>query len=757
MKNELDEKKNKILQLLNDDLYVPMKEKELVVLMQVSSADRPTFKQCLEELLAEGKISVSKRGKYTLPDHNLLTGTFTSTQNGYGFVSVDGMDDDFYIAEKDVNTAMHMDKVLIDPYNVIHSHRRGHFTGARREAVVVQVLERATDIVVGTYDAAKHNYGFVIPDNNRITQDVFVPVEHSKGAVSGHKVVVKLTNYGSAHKSPEGKVIEILGHEGDPGVDILSIIRGYDLPTDFPDKVLSQAERVPDALIDTDYNAREDYRTWDMVTIDGPDSKDLDDAVSLYMDGENYVLGVHIADVTHYVKENSALDREALKRGTSVYLTDRVIPMLPHRLCNGICSLNEGEDRLALSCVMTINSKGDIIDHRIVESVIKTNHRMIYDDVDVILKTYERIKEECKSCATNVVDITSYIGANSVKYGSETVDIFKMNEDVVPMLIKMGELANLLREKRKKRGSIDFDLPETKIIVDKNGHPTEVKPYDRNAATKLIEDFMLAANETVAEHFFWAEIPFVYRTHENPDLDKLRKLQTFIRNFGYGIKIKDEEVHPKELQKLLANVSDTPEEALISRLTLRSMQRAKYTTTADGHYGLACKYYCHFTSPIRRYPDLQIHRIIKECIKNKGRLKEDRLEHYEKILPEVAKESSSRERIAEEAEREVDKLKKAEYMGDHIGEIYEGIISGITNWGIYVELPNTVEGLVHISKIQGDYFVYKEDTYELVGEATGRRFCLGQKITVCVNSVDYTLRAVDFILADDVSLLEYDR
>lgn len=750
MSNKLSEKKNKILQLLNDDLYVPMKEKELVVLMQVSPSDRPIFKQCLEELLAEGKISISKRGKYTLPDHNLLTGTFTSTQHGYGFVNVEGMDEDFYIAEKDVNTAMHMDKVLIDPYNVIHRGGRGHFTGARREAVVVQILERATDIVVGTFDAAKHNYGFVIPDNNRMTQDIFVPTEHSKGAVSGHKVVVKLTDYGSAHKSPEGKVIEILGHAGDPGVDILSIIRGYDLPTDFPDKVLAQAERVPDELTETDYNAREDYRDWDIVTIDGPDSKDLDDAISLFMEDENYILGVHIADVTHYVKENSALDREALKRGTSVYLTDRVIPMLPHRLCNGICSLNEGEDRLALSCIMTINPKGDVIDHRIVESVIRTNHRMIYDDVDVILKTAKKYE--------NTVDITSAVlhGKNQ-KTDEKTRRIFEVNQDVTEMLISMGKLAAILREKRGKRGSIDFDLPETKIIVDKNGHPIEVRPYDRNDATKLIEDFMLAANETVAEHFFWGEIPFVYRTHEKPDLEKLKKLQTFIRNFGYGIKIKDEEVHPKELQKLLASVEDTPEEALISRLTLRSMQRAKYTTTADGHYGLACQYYCHFTSPIRRYPDLQIHRIIKECIKNKGRLKDDRFEHYEKILPEVAKESSTRERVAEDAEREVDKLKKAEYMGDHIGEIYEGIISGVTNWGIYVELPNTVEGLVHISKIQGDYYVYKEDTYELVGEATGRRFCLGQKIMVCVNSVDFVLRAVDFILADDVSMLEYDR
>jgi len=717
----LTERKNRIMNLLKDDLYVPMKEKELAIVMQVASEDRAAFKQCLNELLAEGKISISKRGKYTLPEHNLLEGTFTSTQHGYGFVSVEGMENDFFISERDTNTAMHMDKVLIDPYNVGSPKNRGHFSGARKEAVVVKVLERATDIVVGTYDGAKRNFGFVIPDNNRIAQDIFVPVEHSKGAVSGHKVVVKLTDYGSAHKSPEGKIIEILGHTKDPGVDILSIIRGFDLPTDFPERVYNQAERIQNELLDSDYNGRTDLRELNIVTIDGADTKDIDDAVSLYMDGDNYVLGVHIADVTNYVKENSALDREALKRGTSVYLTDRVIPMLPHRLCNGICSLNEGVDRLALSCIMTVDKKGEIIDHQIVESVIRSKHKMTYDVVNKIL------------------------------HG----DKFEEYADVTDMLLQMGQLAGVLRERRQKRGSIDFDLPETKIILDENGHTVDIKPYERNTATRLIEDFMLAANETIAEHFYWQEMPFVYRSHEKPDIDKIRKLSTFIHNFGYGIKLKDEEVHPKELQKLLSKIADTPEEALISRLTLRSMQRAKYTTECQGHYGLACQYYCHFTSPIRRYPDLQIHRIIKESIK--GKLRQDRIEHYEKILPEVASQSSIRERIADEAEREVDKLKMAEYMADHIGEIYEGVISGVTNWGIYVELPNTVEGLVHISKIQGDYFVYKEDSYELFGEATGRKFSLGQKIAVCVNAVDMTVRTVDFILADDVSLLEYDR
>lgn len=732
MNNELTNRKNKILELLKDDYYVPMKEKELVVLMQVKKEDRDIFKACLEELLAEGLITINKRGKYSLPENRLLTGIFSATKYGYGFVKVEGIENEYFIGEKDTQTAMHGDTVLIEPLSG-RSGRRSSI-GPRVEARIVNIIDRACDTVVGTFDKAKHNYGFVIPDNHKLSQDIFVPVEHSKGAVSGHKVVVKITDYGSDHKSPEGKITEILGHIGDPGVDILSIIKGYDLPTEFPERVMNQAERIPEELTEIDYNAREDLRDWDIVTIDGPDSKDLDDAVSLYMDGDNYVLGVHIADVTHYVKEGSALDREALKRGTSTYLTDRVIPMLPHKLCNGICSLNEGVDRLTLSCIMTINPKGEIIDHRIVESVINTNHRMIYDDVDLILKS-----------------------KNKDSLDENTQAVIKENSDVYEMLLKMGELSNILRDRRSLRGSIDFDLPESKIIVDKKGKPLEIKPYERNAATKLIEDFMLAANETVAEHYYWNETPFVYRSHENPNLDKIRKLQAFVRGFGYSIKLKDEEVHPKELQKLLEKASDSPEEALISRLTLRSMQRAKYTVTADGHYGLACKYYCHFTSPIRRYPDLQIHRIIKETIKNKGSLKLDRLEHYEKILPQVASESSVRERVAEDAEREVEKLKKAEYMSERIGEVYEGIISGVTNWGIYVELENSVEGLVHISKIEGDYYVYKEDSYELIGHGSGRRFCLGQKVTIVVNAVDLASRTVDFVLADDVSLLEYDR
>jgi ribonuclease R len=575
--------------------------------------------------------------------------------------------------------------------------------------------------IVGIFDKSNKNYGFVIPDNTKLADDIFVPSERSKGAVSGHKVVCEITDYGKNNRKPEGKIVEILGHVNDPGVDIMSIVKGYELPVEFSEKIMHQVENVSNEVSEADMAGRRDLRGVQMVTIDGEDAKDLDDAVSLTMDGDLYKLGVHIADVTNYVQENSALDWEAKNRGTSVYLVDRVIPMLPHKLSNGICSLNAGENRLALSCLMTIDKKGEVVSHEIVESVIKVDRRMTYTSVKKILEDNDED------------EINEY-------------------EELVPMFELMQELAHILREKRKKRGSIDFDFPETKIILDKDGHPIEIKPYDRNVATKIIEDFMLIANETVAQHFYWMELPFVYRTHDNPDSEKIDKLATFIRNFGYSIKSQQDEIHPKELQKLLTKIEDTPEEALISRLTLRSMKQAKYTTECTGHFGLACQYYCHFTSPIRRYPDLQIHRIIKEQLR--GRLNEKRIDHYNEILPEVAKHSSEMERRADEAERETDKLKKVEFMEGHIGEIFEGVISSITSWGVYVELPNTIEGMIHVSMLPGDYFYYDEESYEMVGQATNIRYKLGQTLKVRVNATDKISRTIDFVIPQDWELEE---
>ena len=698
------------MDLVAAEFYVPMKEKELAVMLQVSKEDRGELNRLLNELLAEGKLSLTKKGKFIKAKHadKELIGTFISHPKGFGFVEIDGREEDLYIPENFVNGAFHKDTVKV----VLLSEQNGR----RQEAQVVEILARGMHQIVGIYDKANKNFGFVIPDNTKINDDIFVPVERSKGAVSGHKVVCEITDYGKNNRKPEGKIIEILGHVNDPGVDIMSIVKGYELPTEFSEKIMHQVERVANEVSEADMAGRRDLRDLQMVTIDGEDAKDLDDAVSLTKDGEHYQLGVHIADVTNYVQENSALDWEARARGTSVYLVDRVIPMLPHKLSNGICSLNAGENRLALSCLMTIDVKGEVVSHEIIESVINVDRRMSYTSVKKILED----KDE--------TEIKTY-------------------KDLVPMFELMRELAGILREKRKKRGSIDFDFPESKIVLDKQGHPIEVKPYERNVATKIIEDFMLIANETVAEHFHWMELPFVYRTHDNPDPEKISKLSTFIRNFGYSIKSKQEEIHPKELQKLLAKIEDTPEEALISRLALRSMKQAKYTINCTGHFGLACSYYCHFTSPIRRYPDLQIHRIIKEQIR--GRLNEKRIEHYNEILPEVAKHSSEMERRADEAERETNKLKKVEFMEAHIGETFEGVISSITTWGIYVELPNTIEGMIHVSMLPYDYFYYDEETYEMVGQATNIRYKLGQTLKVKVNATDKILRTIDFVISQE--------
>ena len=576
----------------------------------------------------------------------------------------------------------------------------------------MKILERGLSKVVGLYRMKPgKKYGFVIPDNQRLDQDIFVPVEKSRGAVDGHKVVVELTSYGENGKKPEGKIVEIIGHLNDPGTDIMSIVKGYDLPVEFPDKVLRQAERVAKPVSEADMNGRKDLRDWQMVTIDGEDAKDLDDAVSLVKDGENYILGVHIADVTNYVQENSALDREALERGTSVYLVDRVIPMLPHTLSNGMCSLNAGEDRLALSCIMTVDPSGEVIAHEIAETVIHVNRRMSYTSVKKILTDHDEAETE--------------------EY-----------RELIPMFERMQELSGILRARRKKRGSIDFDFPETKMILDENGKPVDIRPYDRNVATKIIEDFMLLANETVAEDGYWQELPFLYRSHETPDEEKIRTLATFINNFGYSMHIGVNEIRPKEIQKLLTKVEDTPEEAMISRLALRSMKQAKYTVENDGHFGLAANYYTHFTSPIRRYPDLQIHRIIKDNLR--GRMNADKMEHYRSILPEVAKRSSEMERRADEAERETVKLKKVEYMQAHIGEEFEGVISGITKWGMYVELPNTIEGLVHVTNMTDDHYEYNEERYEMMGMHTRKVYKLGEGLRVRVLDADRLMRTIDF-------------
>lgn len=710
MADLLTERKKLICELLEDPRYVPMKEKELAVFMQVKPEDRAEFKRVLDSLLEEGRVALTKRGRYVKPEEKQLTGVFRGNAKGFGFVSAEGVEEDFFIPEGCVHDAFTGDTVKI---RILPGKR-----GQRTEAEIIEIVARAFSQVVGTYQQSR-NFGFVVPDNAKIFCDIFIPKEKSHGAVEGSKVVVRITDYGQENRNPEGEVAEILGHVNDPGVDILSIVRAYNLPEAFPERVLNQAQRVAGdrQVSEADRAGRRDLRDMVMVTIDGEDAKDLDDAVSLTVEDGIYHLGVHIADVTNYVQENSALDWEAKERGTSVYLVDRVIPMLPHVLSNGICSLNAGEDRLALSCMMDIDKKGNVLDYEIVESVIRVDRRMSYTSVKKILEDGDSA-------------------------------VMKEYEELVPMFEEMAQLSSILRQKRQERGAVDFDFPECKIVLDREGNPLEIKPYERNVATRLIEDFMLAANETVAQHFYWLELPFVYRTHDKPDQDKMEKLGLFIYNFGYHIKLAGgSEIHPKELQKLLNRVEGMPEEAMIARLTLRSMKRASYTMECTGHFGLATRYYCHFTSPIRRYPDLQIHRIIKEFLR--GRLKEGRIAHYQEILPQVALHSSQTERRADEAERETDKLKKVQYMENHIGEVFDAVVSGVTGWGLYVELPNTVEGLIHVSSMEGDYFYYDENKYELTGQMTGRTYKLGQRLKVKAVMADRFTRNIDFVLAKE--------
>ena len=727
---------------MGDKADVPRKAKELAILLNIPKSQREDLMEVLDALVAEGRIGVSKKGKYGKAETFSVNGIFSGHPKGFGFVTVEGMEQDVFIPEDKTGAALHGDRVqiVVEPDSRMSGSRSGMGSGGRRaEGAVIRVLEHANEEVVGYYQKNK-NFGFVIPDNQKLAKDIFIPQGCDMGAVTGHKVVVKITDFGSEKHKPEGRVTEIIGHVNDPGTDILSIVRAYGLPEAFPQEVMEEIEDIPDHvtvpgqpvemgslygisdLVSPDgwsgeLSGRLDLRGLQTVTIDGEDAKDLDDAVTICRDGQgHYILGVHIADVSHYVKEGSPLDREARKRSTSVYLVDRVIPMLPHKLSNGICSLNAGTDRLALSCIMEVDAQGTVLDHRIAGTVIHVDRRMTYTAVNAV--------------------VTDRDEAVMAEY-----------EEFVPMFDCMKELADILRENRRKRGAIDFDFPESKIVLNEQGKPLEIKPYERNAATRIIEDFMLLANETVAEDYYWQSIPFLFRSHDNPDPEKMKQLGTFINNFGYFIKMQHGEIHPKELQKLLDKIEGTPEEALLSRLTLRSMKQAKYTTLCSGHFGLATRYYTHFTSPIRRYPDLQIHRIIKETLK--GGLSDKRAAHYEKILPEVAVQTSALERRADEAERETDKLKKCEYMSRFIGQDFDGAISGVTNWGLYVELPNTVEGLVRMSDLDDDYYIFDEQHYELIGEMTKKTYKLGQPVRVTVSSTDRLLRTVDFILAKD--------
>lgn len=658
----------------------------------------------------ENRASFKKKNIKSLKKQGLLAeGVFIGNARGFGFVETGEDEEDIFIPADAVNTALHQDRVQV----LLKKEQK---PGKRREGTVIKILERGTTEVVGTFQR-EGDYGFVLCDNQKISRDVYISPKNSHGIRDGEKVVAQILDYGSEKRKPEGKITESLGNIHAPGADILAVVKSYGIPSEFPVRVMNQAMRVPDHVLEADWDGRDDLTGLMTVTIDGEDAKDLDDAVSLTKEGNLYHLGVHIADVSNYVQGGSAIDREALKRGTSVYLADRVIPMLPERLSNGICSLNQGVERLALSCLMDIDENGTVVSHKITESVIRVDRRMSYEQVRCILEDGE-------------------------------TETSREYQEFVPTFFLMKELSGILRGCRHNRGSIDFDFPESKIILNGAGRAIDVKPYETSVATEIIEDFMLLANETVAREYCKGEYPFVYRTHENPDPDKVEELLMLLHNQGIDVRKSGQEITPKEIQEILESIQDLPNETMISRLTLRTMKQAKYTTECSGHFGLAARYYCHFTSPIRRYPDLQIHRIIRDNLR--GRLtREGKTEHYREILEEVARQSSVCERRAQEAERESDKMKKAEYMSYHLGEEFDGIISGVTGYGLYVELGNTVEGLVHITALKDDYYTFDQETHELRGELTKKVYHLGQKICVRVADADAVKRSVDFTIAEE--------
>ena len=709
--------KEVILNFMKEEAYKPMEIPEIAKIFNINKNEYKSFKKAIKTMEKEGLLARDESDKLGLAQRmGVITGKIEIHDRGFGFLipDIEGIKD-LFIAKTNLMGAMNGDRVVA---KIIKEGRNGK----RTEGIIINIVERVNKNIVGIYEDNK-SFGFVLPEDKRIQNDIFISKKDRNGAKKGQIVMVEITRWPDGkRKNPEGKVVEILGRPGDKGIDIDIIIRKYNLPEDFPPSVLNSALDIEDFITEDEIKGRLDLRNIKMVTIDGEDAKDLDDAVSIErLENGNFKLGVHIADVTHYVKERSVIDKEAFKRATSVYLIDRVIPMLPKKLSNGICSLNPKVDRLTLSCIMEVNRQGKVVNHTIAQSVIKTNERMTYTDVTKILRDND-------------------------------VELIERYKDLVDDFKAMEELCKILRKKRLDRGAIDFDFEECKIILDEKGKPIDIKPYERAIANRMIEEFMLLANETVAEHMEKLKVPFVYRIHENPDAEKLEKFKAFIYNLGYNDITWGEEVNPKALQRVLDKFKGENEETIISTLLLRSMMQARYSPECAGHFGLAADYYCHFTSPIRRYPDLQIHRIIKEYLNKE--LTENRSKKLVSIVDSAAKQSSEMERVAQEAEREADDLKKAEYMKDRIGEIFEGMISSVTGFGAFVELPNTIEGLVHITSFRDDYYIYDEDRLILIGERNKKIYRLGDKLKVLCSKVDILSREIYFEIVEDKYILE---
>ena len=705
----MSEKEKMILDFMNDAEYVPMKAKEMAIILNVPKDRYNELLETLNRLEADLKIVKNKKNRYKINEQKILEGTYRRNSKGFGFVKIDGEDDEIYISKQNSNKAFNGDKVIIKIIEEANKDRS-------REGKVIKVIEHAKNTVVGTFEFNR-NFGFVVPDDKSFGTDIFISKANIGKARNGHKVLVEITKYPEGNRHAEGKILEVLGRPNEAGVDMLSLIKEYGLPSVFPEEVVKEAKSKGDKIDKNKIENRIDLRDKEIFTIDGEDAKDLDDAVRVEkLEDGNYLLEVHIADVSEYVKQDSFLDKEAYLRGTSIYMLGRVIPMLPRELSNGICSLNMNEDRFTLSCSMVINDKGEVVDSKVYKGIIRVTERMNYNDVQKILdKSDEKV--------------------------------LKRYEKYIPEFELMGELATIIKNRRLEKGYINLDLPESKIELDQDGWAIDIHKYETHFSNEIIEQFMLTANETIAEKFYWLNAPFIYRIHEEPDIDKIKEANKFLYNMNLKIKANKDKIHSKAFAMVLDEVKGKEEERVVSNLLLRTLKLARYSDENMGHFGIASKYYCHFTSPIRRYPDLFIHRIISYYLKCGYDVDNEFLEKYRVLANQAAINSSEREKIATKTEREADKIKKAEFMEKHIGEEYEGVVSSITSFGMFVELENTVEGLVGFRDIGNEYFIYDQDRKILVGENSKKTFKIGDIVKIRVKDASKELRQVDFEIA----------